>query len=196
MIDWTTEIEDRTRQSGIWKKRGNPDASPGGCYICGSHDNVKEYAFGRLHINTMEQHITEDAHLAATKKYSYAPPVRRNLCEECLRWEYKNRISRQSFGVFAFFGMILLVFGSFLAFNGGFSKGTGVVVLNCVLLIVSLLFFAAAAWQLRPRKQFSDDDGDTALAVIYTCVSSNDIHNHGYYIRSESGKTPVDPLKR
>ena len=194
-IDWTTPIEDRTKQSKIWKIRGNEKAN-GGCYICGSQEDVNEYAFGRLHVNTLEQHITTDSHLAATKRYSYAPPVYRKLCKECISWEYSHVISKQSFGVFLLFGLISLVFGMILAFNGGFSKDTGWMIFNCVLFLVSIAFLAAAVHALRPRKQFSDENGDIALAVIFTNVSSNDIHNLGYYIRSESGKTPIDPLRK
>lgn len=195
MIDWTTPIEDKTKNSKLWKARGNEQARDG-CYICGSHDGVKEYAFGRLHIDTLEQHITEDLHLAATKRYSYAPPVRRRLCKECLRWEYRNQISRQGFGVFLFFGIIFLAFGIFLANYGGFSNGTGWMVFNIVLFLGAAGFLAGALWGLRTRKVFSDEDGDIALSVIFTCVSSNNRRNHGYYTRSESGIAPNDPLKK
>ncbi len=195
MIDWTKPIEDKTRNSKIWKARGNETAQ-GGCYICGSRENVKEYAFGRLHVDTLEQHITADSHLAATKRYSYAPAVRRCLCDECLRWEYSHQISRQSFGVFLFFGLLGIVFAVILACYRVYSIGTGWAVLNVCLLVAGIGFLAGAFWELRPRKVFSEDNGDTALAVIYTGVSSNDIKNLGYYTRAESGKAPNDPLNQ
>ena len=102
MIDWTKPIEDKTKDSKLWKARGK-EGVHGGCYICGSTDHAKEYAFGRLHITTLERHITADSRLATTKQYSYAPPVRRYLCDDCLRWEYQNRIVKRDFALFLFF---------------------------------------------------------------------------------------------
>ena len=63
MIDWTKPIEDKTKDSRLWKARGK-EGVHGGCYICGSTDHAKEYAFGRLHITTLERHITADSRLA------------------------------------------------------------------------------------------------------------------------------------
>jgi uncharacterized protein YlaI len=102
MIDWTKPIEDKTKDSRLWKARGK-EGVHGGCYICGSTDHAKEYAFGRLHITTLERHITADSRLATTKQYSYATPVRRYLCDDCLRWEYQNRIVKRDFALFLFF---------------------------------------------------------------------------------------------
>ena len=194
-IDWTAPIDDRTKKSKIWKMRGN-ERTNGGCYICGSHENVKEYAFGQLHVDTLEQHITVDNHLSATKRYSYAPPVRRCLCDECLRWEYSHVISIQSFGVLFIFGIIALAFGILLAVYGSFSKGTGWIIFNSILFLAAAGFLVGAIYSLRPRKKFSEEDGDTALAVIFTHTSSNNLRNCGYYTRSESGKAPNDPLRR
>ena len=121
MIDWTKPIEDKTKDSRLWKARGK-EGVHGGCYICGSTEHAKEYAFGRLHITTLERHITADSRLATTKQYSYAPPVRRYLCDDCLRWEYQNRIVKRDFALFLFFGILFLVFGIVLACFGGFSS--------------------------------------------------------------------------
>ena len=67
---------------------------------------------------------------------------------------------------------------------------------NNQIKIGGIGFLAGAFWELRPRKVFSEDNGDTALAVIYTGVSSTDIKNLGYYTRAESGKAPNDPLRK
>ena len=125
---------------------------------------------------------------------SYAPPVRRYLCDDCLRWEYQNRIVKRDFALFLFFGILFLVFGIVLACFGGFSSGTGLMIMNALFFLGAVAFLAAAFWQLRPRKSFTDEDGDVALASVFTGISTHDIRNLGYYTRSESGKAPNDPL--
>ena len=160
-----------------------------------SDTNPQKYAFGRLHITTLERHITADSRLAATKQYSYAPPVRRYLCEDCLRWEYQNRIVKRDFALFLFFGLLFLVFGIVLACFGGFSSGTGLMIMNALFFLGAAAFLAAAFWQLRPRKSFTDEDGDVVLASVFAGISTHDIRNLGYYTRAESGKAPNDPLR-
>ena len=66
--------------------------------------------------------------------------------------------------------------------------------LNALFFLGAVAFLAAAFWQLRPRKSFTDEDGDVALASVFTGISTHDIRNLGYYTRSESGKAPNDPL--
>ena len=53
-------------------------------------------------------------------------------------------------------------------------------IMNALFFLGAVAFLAAAFWQLRPRKSFTDEDGDVALASVFTGISTHDIRNLGY----------------
>ena len=189
MEDWKLTIDDKRRESKIWKKRGK-EGEKGSCCICGEKEGLYNCCFGRRRqlgtVGTQNNTVTV---------YEYAWPVREKLCPKCLKWEYLHETGAKVV-IFCplILGLVFTALGIFLLSRIGFnSNGDSA----CVILsVIGLLCVFFPLKTLLIGKKFSKDEGNLALYRIYTGrnVNPNLRMREGYYFPSESKSTMSDPL--
>lgn len=189
MEDWKLTIDDKRRESKIWKKRGK-EGEKGSCCICGEKEGLYNCCFGRRRqlgtVGTQNNTVTV---------YEYALPVREKLCPKCLKWEYLHETGAKVV-IFCplILGLVFTALGIFLLSRIGFnSNGDSA----CVILsVIGLLCVFFPLKTLLIGKKFSKDEGNLALYRIYTGrnVNPNLRMREGYYFPSETKSTMSDPL--
>ena len=182
MNEWNWTIDDNLKSSKLWKARGR-DGAKDGCCVCGATDGAALYAFGRRRLKD-----------SGSDEYDYALPVRKKLCPDCVKWEYRHKIMEKGLGWFgAVMCLALLAVGIDMLVKNGLS-GLGDATFAVFVLIVGGT--AGAFFALRYAlglKKLKEEDGDMALMLAWTgCRKQPALRD--YYTRAESKKTRNDPL--
>lgn len=126
--------------------------------------------------------------------YDYALPVRKKLCPDCVRWEYRHKIMEKGLGwVGAVMCLALLAEGINMLVKDGLS-GLG----DATFAVFALIVGGAAGAFFAVRyalglKKLKEEDGDMALMMAWTGCRKEPAHRD-YYTRAESKKSRNDPL--